>query len=61
MEQNNTDQKKPLTLLEVTGNKISLEQLANAVDNGRAAYEELAKERRNTNYFNGFDWYRPIN
>jgi hypothetical protein len=49
------------TLLEVTGNKITLEQLANVVDEARAAYEKLAEERRNTNYLNSIDYHRLCN
>ena len=46
------EQNKSLTLLEATGNKITLEQLAKIVDNARAAYEEIAKEREKNNYTN---------
>ena len=59
MEQNNTN--KELRLLEATGNKITLEQLADAVDEARKAYETLAEERRNTNYLSNLDYHRLVN
>ena len=59
MEQNNINKNK--TLLEATGNKITLEQLEKVVDNARVAYEEITKERRNTNYFNNLDYHIIVN